>query len=205
MLLLVTDDAAVTQTFTRILPNGRACVSVATCREARDHLLSAESRFSGFVFDVKLSDGEGVDLLRLARERWPSAAALLLTTCFEPQVINAAYALGCACVLKPFSPEGLGRFVAEFLAADLQLEDGTRRRVAAFAAKHRLTVAATEILVAKIAGYTTEEVLLLRKVGMNTYKTHVKQILRRTGLESLEEVRCAVLRPGTARRHADRV
>jgi len=192
-ILVVDDDRAVTQALVRYLAGTRICVTARTFHEGLDRIVTGAGSYCGFIIDERLPDGRGVELLRAARERAPSAPAMVLTAYVDPIVMNAAYALGGSCVAKPIGPEELRRFVAEAVATELNLDDTLRRRVVAFARRSKLTAAATEILVAKVAGYTTDDILALRAIGANTYRTHVKQILERTKLETLEDVRREVL------------
>lgn len=203
--LLVDDDNGVTRAVARSLAGTRACVVAASVNEARRHLLDVRNRFAGFVLDARLPDGCGLELLRQARETAPNVPALVLTGHLDAVIINTAYELGASCVLKPITNAQLRRFVSEAVTAECALNDNVRRRVAEFSRKYDLTPAAIDVLSAVMAGYTKRDVLALRGIGLNTLKSHVRQILLRSGLKSLEEVRCAILGPPavpTARRSA---
>lgn len=194
-ILLVESDAGVMQTLVRFLAGTRRCITAATAREARHHFATYAGTFCGFIFAATLSDGSGVGLLLGARDLAPTAPALVLASSADATTANRAYSLGGSCILKPIGSEPLRRFITDAMASEFISNDALRRRVTSFAARHDLTPAATEILMAKIAGYTREEILDMRGVRPNTYKTHVRQILRRTNLGSLEQVRRVVLGP----------
>jgi DNA-binding NarL/FixJ family response regulator len=194
-ILVVESDPGVVQTVVRFLAGTRRCITAASVREARHHFATFAGSFCGFIFAAALPDGFGVGLLRAAHDMAPTAPALILANAFDAATTNRAYALGGSCILKPIGSDPLRRFVADAMASEFVSHEGLRRRVTMFAQRHDLTPAATEILMAKVAGYTREEILDLRGVRPNTYKTHVRQILKRTGMTSLEHVRRAVIVP----------
>lgn len=193
VFLLVDDDEQVTKALARNLSAIRPCVTAANVAGARERLAAHPRPFSGFVFDLRLPDGDGLELLREARRYGGNAPALILTGEFDPAVINAAYALGGVCLLKPAGRGELARFTNEAVAAELGMDEILRGRVARVAAEHQLTGPEMEILFAKIAGLTAEELMEKRGITRNTYKTQVRTLLVRLAVDSLEDARRKVM------------
>jgi DNA-binding NtrC family response regulator len=77
-VLLVDDEHAVLHSLTGLLSaEGHDVTSVATAREA---LLELErSAFDVLITDLILADGDGVELLRSARERWPDLLVVAMS------------------------------------------------------------------------------------------------------------------------------
>lgn len=193
VFLLVDDDEFVTKALARHLSSTRPCVTASTCAAAREALSVHPRPFSGFIIDLRLPDGSGLELLAAARRRAGEAPAVILTGELDPVVVNAAYRLGGACLLKPAGPDELSRFTTEAVAAELGIDAVLRARVAQFAADHRVTTPEMEILLAKVAGLTADELIERRGITRNTYKTQVRTLLDRLGVDSLEDARCKVL------------
>ncbi len=193
VFLLVDDDELVTRALARHLSTIRPCVTATTVVSAREKLSAHPRPFSGFVFDLRLPDGNGLELLREARQFARDVPALILTGEFDPAVINEAYRLGGVCLLKPAGRGELARFTSEAVAAELGIDAVMRARIAQVAADHQVTGPEMEILMAKVAGLSAEELMSKRGITRNTYKTQVRTLLVRLGVDSLEDARCKVL------------
>lgn len=193
VFFLVDDDPHVSRALARLLGRARGCIGASDIASAMNKLASNRRRICGFVIDVKLPDGSGVDLLRLAREVAPHAPAILLTGFLDPAVVNEAYRLGAACLLKPAGRGAFSRFVMEALAAESGIDPVLRARVAHFATQRALTAPEAEILMANIAGITSEQVMAKRGITRNTYKTQVRRLLHKLGVDSLDAARGQIL------------
>ncbi len=82
----------------------RSCVEVtivATAHAAM-HRLGRDEAWSGFVFDIGLPDGSGLDVLREARKAHPTALALAISGSIRQEDVNAACMLGAQYLAKPF-------------------------------------------------------------------------------------------------------
>lgn len=193
VFFLVDDDPTVTRSLSRLLAPSRECIDAADVSSATARLSASRRRISGFVIDLKLPDGSGIDFLRLARKAAPHAPALILTGELQPEAVNEAYRLGASCLLKPMGPGELARFVVEALAAEEGIDPVLRVRVARAVTHCRLTHPETELLIAYLAGQSAEQVQAKRGITRNTYKTQVRTLLHRLGAESLEDARRRLL------------
>jgi DNA-binding NarL/FixJ family response regulator len=191
--LVVDDEPLVLRSLTRVLARFGTVFTASGVEDARVQLLE-RPRWSGFVFDQCLTDGSGLDLLHLARERYPLAPAILLSGTMAPPVINRAFALGARCLCKPWPPQFLENFANEAAVAETEVPRRITQAVSALAVRHSLTPAQTEILLAAVSGIDRSATAAARKVSENTHKTQVRGILRKTRTLSLGELRDRVLR-----------
>lgn len=176
----------------RKLRDHRPCTVAHSIRDARA-ALRAEPAFCGFIIDLRLPDGDGLDVLRVAREKHPNAPAVLLTGTIEAPVINETYDLGASFVAKPVSARALERFVEEANACAHGLDLRTQRRVADAVTRYGLSPAERDLLVSKLAAIPRELYMAEREITLNTYKSRVRTLIRKLGVESLEDARRLVI------------
>jgi two-component system, OmpR family, catabolic regulation response regulator CreB len=107
-LLLLEDDPAIARTAAYALQReGFAVEHVTLVGVARQQLAHAE-RYAAVLLDVGLPDGNGLDLCRELRSRWPSLPIVLLTARGEEMDRVLGLELGADdYVTKPFSPREL--------------------------------------------------------------------------------------------------
>jgi len=74
-------------------------------------MLSRPGTWTGFVLDVGLPDGSGLDLLADARTKFPATPALVLTGRTEASSINAAFDLNADYVVKPIAEARVRHFL----------------------------------------------------------------------------------------------
>lgn len=193
VFFIVDDDPLVVRVLSRVLAMSRECVGATDVASASAKLETSRRRVSGFVIDLKLPDGTGLDFLRVARKHAPHSPALILTGDLQLDAVNEAYLLGASCLLKPAGQGELSRFVADALASEAGLDPIVRMRIAHVADAHRLTGPEADLLVAHLAGRAAEDVLLGRGITRNTYKTQVRTLLRKLNADSLEAARRRLL------------
>lgn len=106
-ILLVEDDTAITGALEAFLTEKGCRVTVCpTLSEARELLATALPDV--VVLDWNLPDGQGADLCRELRQRWPRLPLLLLTVRDDTRDILAGFACGADdYVIKPFDREVL--------------------------------------------------------------------------------------------------
>lgn len=190
--LLVEDDPSLATAVARKLGRLFPCTVAGSICEARI-ALTTEPGFCGFIIDLRLPDGSGLDILREARRRHVHAPAVLLTATIEGAVINETYDLGASFVAKPIGPKALERFVEEANACAQGLDLRTQRRIADAVAQFALSAGERDVLVAKLAAVPREVFITDRSVSLNTYKTQVRTLIGKLGVESLEDARRLLL------------
>ncbi|MGD0524294.1 MAG: response regulator [Polyangiaceae bacterium] len=191
--LVVDDEVIVTRAISHILGRFGSIATASSVAEANEQLRSGRV-WSGFIIDLWLPDGSGLEVLARVRERQPLAPAILLSGALEPGAVNGAYEMDARCLCKPCPPEHLRRFAQDALIADSEIPGRLGQAVRDLAAKHRLTPAQTEILLSTVQGIDRASIVASRCVSENTHKTQVRGILRKTRTLSLGELRDRVLR-----------
>ena len=108
--LVVEDDALTHATLRRVLEGcGHEVDAVGTVAEAYPKLASSGC----LILDLKLPDGNGLDLLRYVRDRRLPVRVAVNTGCADRQLLTEVRALRPdALFLKPFDPERLLRWLA---------------------------------------------------------------------------------------------
>jgi DNA-binding NarL/FixJ family response regulator len=191
--LVVDDDAHTARALSRVLaPFG--VVRTAPSSTAAFDELRARTAWAGFVIDLRLPDGSGIDVLAGIRERYALTPAVILSGALENEIINNVFALGARPLSKPCHPRNLRQFAREALGADGDIPGRICRAVSELSTQHKLSPAQTEILLAAVQGVDRSSILAARQVSENTHKTQVRGILRKTRTFSLAELRDRVLR-----------
>ena len=117
LILVVDDEADLVTTYERLLRRrGYRVVSTGSCR---DGLLIVEREPLALVIaDLRLPDGDGLDLVRAAR-RTPTPTPSIVVTGFASEAARtAALAAGAsACLAKPFATSAFTALVEQTLAS----------------------------------------------------------------------------------------
>jgi DNA-binding NarL/FixJ family response regulator len=174
---------------------GRA-VGASSIAEAREAL--RQHRFDSFVVDVMLPDGNGLDLVSFALQRWPSICVLVLTGSTDHAVITRCHELGVRYLLKPFDPEQIRVHANE---ARARREVGDRRIAVAldrWKRGHGLTRHETELLELGARGVPREEFEIIRGVRAETIVKQIQTLLTKTGESSFEAAVNSLLREAVA-------
>jgi ActR/RegA family two-component response regulator len=114
--LVVDDDARVGRQLARVVrPFGEAVVAGSVSGAMA--LLDAHVAWRGFIVDLGLPDGSGLDVVTKARTAFPGVRAMVLTGHVEPKLINAVHDLGATYVVKPVDAARIKRFCQEIVEA----------------------------------------------------------------------------------------
>ena len=101
--LVVDDEPLVARSMARDLARFGEVTTAVSAQQAVE-VLQHRPTWSGFVIDLWLPDGSGLNLLRVARQRFQLVPAILLSGAMDSQGINGAFALGAKCLCKPWPP-----------------------------------------------------------------------------------------------------
>ncbi len=117
-ILCVDDEQAILVAFDSYLDSSDYELDLAGDLETATSLLQ-ERHYDAIITDLRLSSGnktEGLEVIRLARERLPNAKVMLLTGYGSPQVEAQAVALGVDCYMqKPISLAELEKVLRSLL------------------------------------------------------------------------------------------
>jgi DNA-binding NtrC family response regulator len=115
MILVVDDEIDLATTFTRLLRRrGHRALAVGTCDAARAAMRDEVPAV--VVSDIRLPDGDGLDVVRAARALTPPVPAIVMTGHASPENQRAALEAGAfAFLAKPFPTASLVALVEEAL------------------------------------------------------------------------------------------
>jgi DNA-binding NarL/FixJ family response regulator len=193
-ILMLDDDGLQARAVQRTLKGVAKITAVGSCGAADEAM--ARGPWSGLLVDVLLPDGSGLEWLTTVRRNGCEAPALVLTNLLDRELINAAFDVRATYVCKPLAPKGLRDFVGSLTMHDRAsgqfglLAESALRVLGA----RGLTGSELEIVAAAVAGVSSRAFIEARGISMNTYKTQVRSVLRKTGAESVGELRDRVLR-----------
>jgi putative two-component system response regulator len=106
-ILIVDDEPQIRGLVRRLLERAGYDCATAESAAAADELL-AENTYELLLADLQMPGGSGLDLLSRALPDRPAMAAIMITGVDDPQLAEAALALGAyGYIVKPFSPTEL--------------------------------------------------------------------------------------------------
>jgi ActR/RegA family two-component response regulator len=110
-ILVVEDDSSFARCVERIVTRIGAEVTVAESAGTAMLRLADMNAWSGFIVDVGLPDGSGLDVLSRARELRQSTPALILTGLLNHEIACVAFELHADYLLKPVTSAQLEEFL----------------------------------------------------------------------------------------------
>ena len=177
-LLLVEDNALVARAF-EMLIDAYGDVEIASSAAAASEALATKS-WTAIILDIRLPDGSGLDVLENARRAGCRSPALIYSGNHQPSELNRAFALDAEYLVKPATPNALVSFVAKALE-----QPALRRWVETWAARYELTPTETAVLFSAAEGKTRAEIDAEHETAPSTTKSHVHNLLAKTGDTSL--------------------
>jgi DNA-binding NtrC family response regulator len=85
--------------------NGHELVTATSARKALDEIEVRNGGIDLLVTDLRMPEMSGIDLHEQIEKRWPRIVSILLTGCFDSQVITQAMLSGFfSYILKPWVP-----------------------------------------------------------------------------------------------------
>jgi DNA-binding NarL/FixJ family response regulator len=139
--------------------------------------------------EVKRSGGAGFEVIDLLKERFPGSRVVILTNHLTPMLVNRAQKLKVEYVSKGDCRANLRVIADDLMRAELDGESEPAVRVAQRVAKESgLSERQTEVLMMLLQSLTREEIA--RELGISdwTLKSHIREIVRRTGFSRTQEL-----------------
>ena len=184
--LVVEDDPAFARSVARQLRrHGRVSIAYTATEAAK--MLKRGRSYSGFVLDVHLPDGSGLDLLRAIRESGDDTPALVLTSLDGLDVIAAAQRHSATFLRKPAHSDNLRAFVEQTRSHERIVRERLRKTVGVIARRHQLTRGQEHFLFAAASGVVRRDLSGALGLSESSIKGYVARVLRQTGTSSLTE------------------
>jgi DNA-binding NarL/FixJ family response regulator len=176
---------------------------VATGKEALE--AATDGQFNLVLLDVRMPDGDGLNVLGRLKLDHPDLAVLMLSTYDNPTYVARAVALGAAgYVLKDAPRDVLLDAVRRASAGENIWTREELRRVTGALATPRLaanvevplTQRESEVLRQLALGLTNKEIALALHISYETVKEHVQHILRKVGVTDRTQAAVWAVRKG---------
>jgi DNA-binding NarL/FixJ family response regulator len=195
--LVVDDDPLVARTTATLVRKFGPAHVVHSAAKAREAI--ARWSWNGLVVDEQLGDQSGMDVAQLARERDPAIPVAVLTALLDSETVNRAARLGAIFICKPCGPEELSPFLRQSLIREV---GSTQVGVILMRIAERFSLSPREsqILASVLGGLSREQFLSDQDMSPNTYKTHVKSLLRKTDFLNLSALTAFILRQAASER-----
>lgn len=182
--LVVEDDILLARTWTRVL-RALGQVRIEHCVAQGLKSLESELEWTAVFVDVGLPDGSGFEIVERARLSRPSVDVLVLTGLEGTEVTNRAFDLQAEYLCKPVETDRL----LAFARRSIQRCNGAKARreslVRLWSERYELTSAETMLLHDAVAGASRSDIAFRRGVTAETVNKHAKNLLSKTGDQTL--------------------
>jgi len=185
-MLLVEDTAALAKALARRLASLAEVRIAATVADARAFVRSTP--LLAALVDVGLPDGSGLEIVSELHRMQPGIPALVFTGSVEPEVVNAAHALGAEVAIKSADFRNVDAFLRRVAVARYEPDGRAQRHLSAYAIERGLTIREVEILALAVRSAGHKEIADVLGVSSNTLKTQVRGLLDRCDAASLGDL-----------------
>jgi len=183
-ILLVEDDIALRRSLSRWIRSKcdldiKEVDTVASAKQA----LADEPEAA--IVDVRLPDGDGLEVVAQLHERAPWIPVLVTTGDDSPDIANRAHMLGAVCVRKPEIEGNIALFVERVAHRP---RPSSKRALALLLEEVDLTPRQREIVELAMSG--TKRSALAEALGLeeSSVRTHVREIVKRVGIDNLDQL-----------------
>ena len=153
-----------------------------------------------YVVDLRMPDGDGIQLIQALRQRDPDARVLVLTTFDnEEDVFRALEAGARGYLLKDTTSEELVTAIRTIHGGDRYLPPAIACRLADRLVRPTLTPRELDVLRLIAKGRTNKELASAMFVSEETVKTHVKSLFQKLGVHDRAEAVSVSLKRGIIR------
>ena len=225
-ILLIEDDAPVRLRLARILSEWPGARLVGACGTLADALQVIEHiPIDLLIADLKLPDGNGIQAIRLLRERQPAAEAMVISVLADDRTVIAAIEAGATgYLLKDSDPIDIVKAIAELLAGRSPISSTIARTIvrrlgardpssgagpdaasdarsdpSSDSASPPLTPREMDILWGIAKGFTYGELAERLKISKQTVPVHIKHIYRKLQASNRSEAVYEASRRGLIR------
>lgn len=188
---MVEDDAAIRRSLTRWIKQ-TSPLSVVEAETVRDGMDALKSTPVGAIVDVRLPDGDGLDLVATIKQRLPTTSILVTTASDDASYANRAHLLGVALARKPEIQANITVFLNN-LAHNQNVVSRVDQALANLAAIAGLSRQQRRIVELMARGTKRSELARALGVEETTIRTHVRTIIRRVGVDNVDRVAWKIL------------
>lgn len=192
-VLVVEDDDRVRLATVRALARSARGLRVGGVATVREAMRAAHAALVGAVIDVGLPDGDGLTLLSMLRQRAPAVRVLVMTGDHASWIANEAALLDAVVTRKPDTGRNLAAFAAR-LTRTSQRTELSKRATAVLARSSRLSPQGGRIVELMAQGVRRDQLAAALGVDETTVRSHVRQILTRTGIDRADRIAWRLLR-----------
>jgi two-component system response regulator RegA len=188
-ILVVEDDAGFARSLARVI--GRfAEPLIASSASSAKALLARRPEWAGFLIDVGLPDGNGLDVLATFRSLHPDVPALVLTGYLDVTTVNRANDLHASYAVKTADhDQRVRRFVMEVTCPPPRVD----RTLDAYATRCEIPQAELDVLRRYMRGESRIEIADARRTSMATVRKQIESLRHRTRSESLDALVVRIL------------
>jgi DNA-binding NarL/FixJ family response regulator len=183
-ILLVEDDIALRRSLSRWIRSkcDLEITEVDTVASAKQALADEPE---AAIVDVRLPDGDGLELVEQLRTRSPWIPILVTTGDDSPEIANRAHLLGVMCVRKPEIDANIAKFVEQLAHRP---RPNTQRALALLLEAVDLTPRQREIVELAMTGTKRSELAEALGLEESSVRTHVREIVKRVGIDNLDQL-----------------
>jgi DNA-binding NarL/FixJ family response regulator len=157
-------------------------------------VVAGGSAWLGFIVDLVLPDGSGLEVIESVREQGLDGPVLVLTSHNDHHHIRRAHELRAEFICKAAELASLESFGRRCIAHFWTQSDRIALMIDELANAHRLTCREIELVAANVAGMPRRLVAQSLGVSENTVKAQTRHLLRKLQLDSLASVSDRILR-----------
>jgi DNA-binding NarL/FixJ family response regulator len=204
--LLIADDHEVVRCGLRSLLAGGEIEIVGEATTGEQAIqMAMEKRPDVLLLDIRMPNGDGLNVLGRLKLEAPAIAVLILSTYDNPTYVARAVALGAAgYVLKGTDRAGLLDAIRKASIGETAWTRDELRRVTGALATPRLnadvevplTQRESEVLRQLALGLTNKEIAQALHISYETVKEHVQHILRKVGVSDRTQAAVWAVRKG---------
>jgi DNA-binding NarL/FixJ family response regulator len=152
------------------------------------------------LLDLRMPQMEGVEVVRLIRERDPSALVIVLTTYDTDDEISRALKAGAkAYVLKDITADALVDCIRDVLAGKTYLAPAAAAKLAEGVTRVQLTPRELSTLKLLAEGKANKEIASALEISERTVKTHLAHLFEKLAVTSRTEAVKVATRRGLVR------
>ncbi len=192
--LLIVEDSEKSAVAIRYVLRGTCTLVFAkSIAEAEAHL-TAPGEWIGWIVDIGLPDGSGLDLVEHWQRKRPAVPVLFFTASNDKRDLNRICALRSLVLTKPVSPRKIVPFVAHCLNQDANFAPRVSAAYEMLVQTREITSAEAAVLGLAIRGLRHEEIEKERGISENTLKAQIGGLMERLDAGSLEDCVIVVYR-----------